>query len=90
MKSAGIAAFVVAATIGSAIASQAALAETKTRDQVHAELLRAQHDGFAPVNKTQYPPSADAVARQKKLHAISKHAGETSPDLDHHDRIASR
>ncbi|WP_395067243.1 DUF4148 domain-containing protein [Paraburkholderia silvatlantica] len=90
MKATRLAAFVVAASIGSAAVSQAALAQTKTREQVHAELLQAQHDGITPVSKTQYPPTTDAIARQKELHAITKHAGEKSPALDHHDSIASR
>ncbi|ASW01571.1 DUF4148 domain-containing protein [Paraburkholderia aromaticivorans] len=70
--------------------SQAAQAQGKTRAQVHQELVQAQHDGVIPNSKTQYPPSADRVARNKELHALSWHAGEKSPPVDHHDTFAAR
>lgn len=37
----------------------------KTREQVRAELLQAEQAGFAPVNKNDYPPSAQTVARNR-------------------------
>ncbi|NPT35796.1 DUF4148 domain-containing protein [Paraburkholderia xenovorans] len=73
-----------------ASASQIAQAQGKSRAQVNQELVQAQHDGVIPHSKTQYPPSADRIARNKELHAITWHAGETAPPLDHHDSLAAR
>jgi hypothetical protein len=79
------------ASLSAAFLTQAALAEGKTRAQVQQELAQARHDGIVPISKTSYPPSADQIARNKELHAISKHAGEANPRIDHHDgAIASR
>ncbi|WP_321951283.1 DUF4148 domain-containing protein [Paraburkholderia bannensis] len=90
MKVTRLAGFVVAASLGFAFVSQTALAQSKTRAQVNAELSQAQHDGITPVSKTQYPPTPDALARQKQLHAVAWHAGEKSPNFDQHDSVASR
>lgn len=79
---------VVVTMIGAA--SQVAQAQGKSRAQVNQELVQAQHDGVIPNSKTQYPPSADRIARNKELHAITWHAGETTPPVDHHDSIAAR
>lgn len=70
--------------------SQAAQAQGKSRAQVNQELVQAQHDGMIPNSKTQYPPHADTIARNKQLHAISMHAGETTPPMDRHDSLAAR
>ena len=49
------------------MATQAAFAQTQTqgksRTQVINELKQAQHDGIVPINKKQYPPTAEVVAR---------------------------
>lgn len=90
MKKAKLAALLVMATFGLTVVGQSAHAQSKTREQVRAELIQSQHDGLTQPSKIQYPPSKDAIARNKELHAISKHAGETSPSADHHDNIASR
>ncbi|QYD72581.1 DUF4148 domain-containing protein [Paraburkholderia edwinii] len=79
------------ASLSAAFVTEAALAQGKTREQVQQELAQARHDGVVPITKTSYPPSAEQIARNKELHAISKHAGEASPGIDHHDgAIASR
>ncbi|EIF34798.1 hypothetical protein BCh11DRAFT_02605 [Burkholderia sp. Ch1-1] len=80
----------IAALTMVASASQVAQAQAKSRAQVNQELVQAQHDGVIPNSKTQYPPSADRVARNKELHAIAWHAGETAPSMDHHDSLAAR
>lgn len=90
MKAARTAAVIIAASIGSAFLAQAVFAQAKTREQVRAELVQAQHDGLTPGNKIQYPPTPENLARQKQLHAITTHAKETAPSLDHHDDMASR
>ncbi|WP_341318872.1 DUF4148 domain-containing protein [Paraburkholderia sp. IMGN_8] len=90
MKAAKLFALSVAAIVSIGAASQAAQAQGKSREQVREELIRAQHDGVTPVSKTQYPPNADTIARNKELHAILRHAGETAPTADHHDSLAAR
>ncbi|APR38123.1 DUF4148 domain-containing protein [Paraburkholderia sp. SOS3] len=79
------------ASLSAVFVAQAALAQGKTRAQVQQELAQARHDGMIPISKTSYPPSSEQIARNKELHAISKHAGEANPGVDHHDgAIASR
>lgn len=70
--------------------SHAAQAQGKTRAQVNQELVQAQHDGIIPHSKTQYPASAERIARNKELHAIAAHGGEKAPSMDHHDTVAAR
>ena len=94
MKTVKLAALFVTATLSLGIASQAAFAQTqtqgKTRAEVINELKQAQHDGVVPTSKTQYPPTSEMVARNKELHVISMHAGEKTPQADHHDSLATR
>ena len=71
------------------IASQAAYAQSKTRDQVQQELMQAQHDGVVPANKARYPADAGTIKRNQDVHAVQRHDGETSPNLDHHDSISA-
>jgi hypothetical protein len=79
------------ASLSAVFLAEAALAQEKTRAQVQQELAQARHDGVIPISKTSYPPSADQIARNKELHAISKHTGEANPGIDEHDgAIASR
>lgn len=80
----------LAASLSAAFVAQTALAQEKTRAQVQQELAQARHDGVVSISKTGYPPNADQIARNKELHALAKHAGETSPGMDQHDAIASR
>jgi len=79
-----------AAALLFAFATQNALAQGKSRAEVQQELAQARHDGVIPVSKTSYPPTAEQMARNRQLHAISKHPGEARPDLDHHDNVAAR
>ena len=91
MSMARLSVFFVGASMSALAFAQTALAQGKTRAEVTHELIRAQHDGTVPANKHNYPPSADLVARNKELHALSVHAGESGPALDAHDsRLASR
>ncbi|AWV03327.1 hypothetical protein DM992_29100 [Burkholderia sp. JP2-270] len=94
MKTAKLAALFVTATLSLGMATQAAFAQTqtqgKTRTQVVDELKQAQHDGVVPTGKTQYPPTAEMVARNKELHGISAHGGEKAPQADNHDNLATR
>lgn len=90
MKASRLAALALVASIGSAAVAQTAMAQAKTREQVRAELIQAQHDGIVPFNKTQYPPSPETIAQKKELHAVTQHAGEKSPGVDQHDSVASR
>jgi hypothetical protein len=71
-------------------ASQTVQAQGKSREQVNRELTQAQHNGTIPVSKTQYPPDDNTIARNKELHAISRHAGEKAPPEDMHDSTAAR
>lgn len=70
--------------------SQVAQAQGKSREQVRQELIQARHDGLTSVRKTQYPPDAATIARNKELHALTFHAGETVPSADRHDQLAAR
>jgi hypothetical protein len=78
------------ATLLAAFTAQTALAQGKTRAQVQQELAQAHHDGVIPVSKAYYPPTAEQMARNKQLHALSRHAGEVGPSLDQHDNVAAR
>ncbi|RQR37632.1 DUF4148 domain-containing protein [Burkholderia sp. Bp9143] len=94
MKTAKLTTLFITATLSLGVASQAAFAQTqtqgKTRAEVINELKQAQHDGTLPTSKTQYPPTAEIVARNKELHGISVHAGEKAPQADNHDSLATR
>ncbi|MEN8516010.1 DUF4148 domain-containing protein [Burkholderia sp. RS02] len=94
MKTAKLAALFVTVTLSLGMATQAAFAQTqtqgKTRTQVVNELKQAQHDGVVPTSKTQYPPTAEMIARNKELHGISAHGGEKAPQADNHDNLATR
>jgi hypothetical protein len=81
-----LAALLVASSTTLVLASGAAFAQGKSRDQVRQELVQAQHDGAVPSGKTQYPPSEQLVARNKEVHASAVHAGEKSPSVDQHDK----
>lgn len=74
-----------AATFSAAAFAQSAQTPGKTRAEVNHELLIAQHDGQVPHTNAQYPNTAQMVDRNKVKHAVSKHAGETSPKFDQHD-----
>ncbi|WP_438397131.1 DUF4148 domain-containing protein [Caballeronia sp. DA-9] len=89
MKASKVSAFVVL-TCASAVALAQTPSTGKTRQQVQQELMQAQHDGIVPVSKHDYPPSPARIARNKELHALTKHAGEQMPVQDHHDNLASR
>ncbi|MFC0399848.1 DUF4148 domain-containing protein [Paraburkholderia rhizosphaerae] len=91
MSSAKLSLLAVTASLCAAFATEAALAQGKTREQVQQELAQARHDGMLPVSKTSYPPTDEQIARNKQLHAIAKHPGEASPSVDYHDgKIAAR
>ncbi|RQS24408.1 DUF4148 domain-containing protein [Burkholderia sp. Bp8998] len=94
MKTAKLATLFITATLSLGITTQAAFAQTqtqgKTRTEVINELKQAQHDGVVPTSKTQYPPTAEIVARNKELHGVSVHAGEKTPRADNHDSLATR
>lgn len=44
--------------------------QSKTREQVRQELIRAYHDGVLPTSKHDYPPSPQTIARNKELHNV--------------------
>ncbi len=90
MNTATFPALLVAASLAVAVFSQGAQAQGKTRSQVQQELAQARHDGVIPVSKTNYPPTDEQIARNKEVHALSKHPGETAPALDRHDSFAAR
>ncbi|MBP0595562.1 DUF4148 domain-containing protein [Paraburkholderia sp. LEh10] len=90
MKAARLAAAIVTATLAMGALSQTAFAQGKSRDQVRNELIQAQHDGMLPVSKTQYPPNANLIERNKEVHASSRHAGEKSPAIDRHDGMTAQ
>ncbi|MGV7242878.1 DUF4148 domain-containing protein [Caballeronia sp. M23-90] len=90
MKASKISAVVVFAC-ASAVAFAQVPSSGKTREQVKQELAQAQHDGIVPAPKHDYPPSPARVARNKEVHALTKHAGEQIPvQADHHDTVAGR
>ncbi|MDR5817090.1 MULTISPECIES: DUF4148 domain-containing protein [unclassified Caballeronia] len=86
MKKSLLVAMLVTSSMALALASGAASAQGKSRDQVRQELVQAHHDGDVPSGKTQYPPSEQLVARNKEVHASAVHAGEKSPSIDQHDK----
>ncbi|MDP9581547.1 UNVERIFIED_ORG: hypothetical protein J2791_000828 [Burkholderia contaminans] len=94
MKTTKLAALFITATLSLGITTQAPFAQTqtqgKTRTEVINELKQAQHDGVVPTSKTQYPPTSEMIARNRELHVISMHAGEKTPQADHHDSLATR
>jgi hypothetical protein len=90
MKSAQLSVLFVAASLSAAAYAQGMQASGKTKAEVRQELVQAQHNGTVPATKHDYPPSAHTIARNKQVHAIAKHKGETSPALDHHDGVAAR
>jgi len=91
MSPAKLSLLAVTVSLCAAFVTEAALAQGKTREQVQQELAQARHDGMLPVSKTNYPPTDEQIARNKQLHAIAKHPGEASPDVDHHDgKVAAR
>ncbi|MFB9122141.1 DUF4148 domain-containing protein [Paraburkholderia dipogonis] len=71
-------------------ASQVAQAQGKSRAEVKQELVQAHHTGVIPSSKTQYPPDANTIARNKQTHAIAWHSGEKTPSLDQHDKLAAK
>ncbi|MEI5998818.1 DUF4148 domain-containing protein [Paraburkholderia bengalensis] len=89
MKATRLAAAFVTATIVLGTLSPSAFAQGKTREQVRDELIQAQHDGTLPISKTQYPPNAGTIARNKEVHAIARHGGEQKPNVDRHDNMAA-
>ncbi|MCE4547802.1 MULTISPECIES: DUF4148 domain-containing protein [Caballeronia] len=90
MKAIKFAALLVTASVTLGAISNVAMAQGKSRAQVHQELVQAQHEGVVPTSKTQYPPTEAQVARNKQVHATSRHAGEVTPNVDHHDSVAAR
>jgi hypothetical protein len=94
MKTTKLTALFVTATLSLGITTQAAFAQTqaqgKTRTEIINELKQAQHDGVVPTSKTQYPATSEMISRNKALHVISMHAGEKTPQADHHDSLATR
>ncbi|RQU79364.1 DUF4148 domain-containing protein [Burkholderia cenocepacia] len=56
------------ADIGSPPSEQQTAASGKTREQVRAELVQAQKDGWLPVNKIDYPPSEAQIERNRQLY----------------------
>lgn len=95
MKAIKLSVLTVAAAMSISVFAQTAQAQTqvqqgKTREQVHQELVKAQHDGVVPVSKTQYPPSATLIAQNKETHAAARHKGEKSPAMDQHDASNGR
>lgn len=86
MKKSLLVAMLVTSSMALALASGAASAQGKSRDQVKQELVQAQHDGVVPSGKTQYPPSEQLIARNKEVHASAVHVGEKSPSVDQHDK----
>ncbi|AJZ56094.1 DUF4148 domain-containing protein [Paraburkholderia fungorum] len=91
MRIARLSVFFVATSMSALTFAQTAPSQGKTRAEVVQALVQAQHEGTVPANKHNYPPSADLVARNKELHTLSVHAGESGHELDAHDsRLASR
>ncbi|AET94718.1 hypothetical protein BYI23_D012080 (plasmid) [Burkholderia sp. YI23] len=89
MKAAKLAVVLVMTGISIGLASQSAMAQ-KSREQVRQELAQAQHDGYTPASRTQYPPTEALIARNKEIHAVATHGGEKAPGPDRHDQVAGR
>jgi uncharacterized protein DUF4148 len=85
MSTAKLSLLAITASLCAAFVTEATLAQGKTREQVQQELAQARHDGMLPVSKTNYPPTAEQIARNRELHAIARRPGEASPSIDHHD-----
>jgi hypothetical protein len=85
MRSFKLAAALVTAAVSCSAFSQTTATPAKSRAEVQQELVKAQHDGVIPINKTQYPPNEEQKARNKGVHAASVHRGEQAPNLDQHD-----
>ncbi|MFP3552204.1 DUF4148 domain-containing protein [Paraburkholderia sp. SIMBA_049] len=43
---------------------------TLTRAEVRAQLIQAEKDGIVPVDKHDYPPGPETIARNKALYAL--------------------
>ncbi|PRX36551.1 uncharacterized protein DUF4148 [Paraburkholderia sp. BL18I3N2] len=71
-------------------ASHVAQAQGKSRAEVKQELAQAQHAGLIPSSKTQYPPDARTIARNKQTHAIAWHGHKTTPSVDQHDKLSAK
>jgi Domain of unknown function (DUF4148) len=53
----------------------------KTRAQVRAELLQAEEAGVVPVDKIDYPPSAQTIARNRARFQQVEHAWKSDGQL---------
>ena len=53
----------------------------KTRAQVRAELLQAEEAGLVPVDKIDYPPSAQTIARNRARFQQVEHAWKSDGQL---------
>ncbi len=89
MKAAKLAVVLAMTGVSIGLVSQAALAQ-KSREQVRQELAQAQHEGYTPAGRTQYPPTEASIARNKEIHAVATHRGERTLGADRHDQIAGR
>jgi hypothetical protein len=89
MNAGRISVLLAATLLSTAAIAQNPPAGGKTRADVQHELRAAQHDGTIPADQHDYPPKADTIARNKEVHAISKHPGEKAPALDEHDLAKS-
>ena len=56
---------------GMVAAQEPQASQGKTREQVREELVQARRDGLLPYKRYEYPPSADTIARNKELYAIT-------------------
>jgi len=72
MKWPTIAIAVITVAAAGAVAAQGTPeSQGKTREQVRAEIVQAQRDGWLPYRRYDYPPSAATVKRNKELYAIT-------------------
>ncbi|KUZ41015.1 DUF4148 domain-containing protein [Burkholderia territorii] len=76
---------IVVAALAITAFSQSAAAQSRTRQEVRQELLRARHDGVIPSPKHDYPPSPATIARNQDIHRATVHRGESAPVVDAHD-----
>ncbi|WP_176046161.1 DUF4148 domain-containing protein [Burkholderia sp. BCC1644] len=82
---------IAVAALSIAAFSPAVAAQSKTRQEVRQELVRARHDGVIPSPNHDYPASPAAVARNQEIHRSTVHRGEPAPMVDAHDnRFAVR
>ncbi|EUC21579.1 DUF4148 domain-containing protein [Paraburkholderia hospita] len=56
---------------GMVAAQETPPSQGKTREQVREELVQAWRDGLLPYKRYEYPPSAETIARNKELYAIT-------------------